>query len=156
MCPLSVVSLCILHFIYDFLLHLTTYAVTSFLFQFSSLSSFVDMSAALRHLSPENRSALPRESFRAFSKIMCGHPEFGGERIPSLNWYEDNDIKAFLGKNGTEDTDLERDNNTSKALGKCTLMDVYHSSCRTAGLHIWIKLHLIFADLQNVFHRMLV
>lgn len=74
------------------------------------------MSAALRLLSPENRTALPRESFRAFSRIMCGHPEVGGERIPSLNWYEDNDIKSFLGKNGTEDTDLDRDNTTSKRL----------------------------------------
>uniref|UniRef100_A0A8C2XJ97 P-type phospholipid transporter n=1 Tax=Cyclopterus lumpus TaxID=8103 RepID=A0A8C2XJ97_CYCLU len=80
---------------------------------FSSLSSFADMSTALRFLSPENRSALPRESFRAFSRIMCGHPEVGGERIPSLNWYEDNDIKSFLGKNGTEDTDPDRDNNTT-------------------------------------------
>ncbi|XP_033477816.2 ATP-binding cassette, sub-family A (ABC1), member 7 isoform X1 [Epinephelus lanceolatus] len=80
---------------------------------FSSLSSFADMNAALRLLSPENRSAMPRESFRAFSRIMCGHPEVGGERIPSLNWYEDNDIKSFLGKNGTEDTDLDRDNNTT-------------------------------------------
>uniref|UniRef100_G3P0K8 P-type phospholipid transporter n=1 Tax=Gasterosteus aculeatus aculeatus TaxID=481459 RepID=G3P0K8_GASAC len=70
---------------------------------------------ALRLLSPENRSAMPRESFRAFSRIMCGHPEVGGERIPSLNWYEDNDIKSFLGKNGTEDTDPETDgdNNTT-------------------------------------------
>uniref|UniRef100_A0A671VNP6 P-type phospholipid transporter n=1 Tax=Sparus aurata TaxID=8175 RepID=A0A671VNP6_SPAAU len=81
--------------------------------QFSSLSSFAEMSAALRLLSPENRTALPRESFRAFSRIMCGHPEVGGERIPSLNWYEDNDIKSFLGKNGTEDTDLDRDNTTT-------------------------------------------
>lgn len=86
------------------------------LFQFSSLSSFKEMSEALHLLSPENRSAAPRESFRAFSKIMCGHPEVGGERIPSLNWYEDNDIKSFLGQNGTEDTDLEHDNNTSKRL----------------------------------------
>uniref|UniRef100_A0A3B4YY19 P-type phospholipid transporter n=1 Tax=Seriola lalandi dorsalis TaxID=1841481 RepID=A0A3B4YY19_SERLL len=77
---------------------------------FSSLSSFAELSAALRLLSPENRTALPRESFRAFSRIMCGHPEAGGERIPSLNWYEDNDIKSFLGKNGIEDTDLDRDN----------------------------------------------
>uniref|UniRef100_A0A8D3BI62 P-type phospholipid transporter n=1 Tax=Scophthalmus maximus TaxID=52904 RepID=A0A8D3BI62_SCOMX len=82
-------------------------------FSFSSLSSFADMSAALRLLSPENRTALPRESFRAFSRIMCGHPDVGGERIPSLNWYEDNDIKSFLGKNGTEDTELDRDNSTS-------------------------------------------
>lgn len=76
----------------------------------------MEMSAALRLLSTENRSAMPRESFRAFSKIVCGHPDVGGERIPSLNWYEDNDIKSFLGKNGTEDTDLDRDNSTSKEL----------------------------------------
>uniref|UniRef100_A0A7N6FCH4 ABC transporter domain-containing protein n=1 Tax=Anabas testudineus TaxID=64144 RepID=A0A7N6FCH4_ANATE len=80
---------------------------------FSSLSSFMEMSAALHLLSPENRTTLPRESFRAFSRIMCGHPEAGGERIPSLNWYEDNDIKSFLGKNGTEDTDMEHDNKTT-------------------------------------------
>uniref|UniRef100_A0A3Q3LEW5 P-type phospholipid transporter n=1 Tax=Mastacembelus armatus TaxID=205130 RepID=A0A3Q3LEW5_9TELE len=80
---------------------------------FSSLSSFANMSAALRLLSTENRTALPTESFRAFSRIMCGHPEVGGERIPSLNWYEDNDIKSFLGKNGTEDTDLDHDNSTT-------------------------------------------
>lgn len=134
-------SLCILHFIYDFLHHFTTFVVPSFLFQFSSLSSFVDMSTALRHLSAENRSALPREGFRAFSKIMCGHPESGGERIPSLNWYEDNDIKSFLGKNGTEDTDLERDNSTSKALGNTwKLMAVYHSSFIFADWHrVWFS-----------------
>uniref|UniRef100_A0A673CA16 Zgc:172302 n=1 Tax=Sphaeramia orbicularis TaxID=375764 RepID=A0A673CA16_9TELE len=72
-------------------------------------TNFIEMSAALRLLSPENRTARPRESFRAFSRIMCGHPEVGGERIPSLNWYEDNDIKSFLGKNGTEDTDVDND-----------------------------------------------
>ncbi|XP_028299253.1 ATP-binding cassette sub-family A member 1 isoform X2 [Gouania willdenowi] len=80
---------------------------------FSSLSSFAEMSAALHLLSPENRTAMPRESFRAFSRIMCGHPEIGGERIPSLNWYEDNDIKSFLGNNGTEDVDFDRNNNTT-------------------------------------------
>uniref|UniRef100_A0A3P8R2X9 P-type phospholipid transporter n=1 Tax=Astatotilapia calliptera TaxID=8154 RepID=A0A3P8R2X9_ASTCA len=82
-------------------------------FQISSLSSFADMSAALRVLSPENRTAMPRESFRAFSKIVCGHHELDGERIPSLNWYEDNDIKSFLGKNGTEDVNVEHNNNTT-------------------------------------------
>uniref|UniRef100_A0A3Q3W3E5 P-type phospholipid transporter n=1 Tax=Mola mola TaxID=94237 RepID=A0A3Q3W3E5_MOLML len=80
---------------------------------FSSLSSFEEMSAALRLISTENRSALPRESFRAFSKIICGHPEIGGERIPSLNWYEDNDIKSILGNNSMEDPELEHDNNTT-------------------------------------------
>ncbi|XP_034035958.1 phospholipid-transporting ATPase ABCA1 [Thalassophryne amazonica] len=80
---------------------------------FSSLSSFMEMSAALRLLSSENRTTLSQESLQAFSRIMCGHPEVGGERIPSLNWYEDNDIKSFLGKNGTEDTDFDRDNTTT-------------------------------------------
>ncbi|XP_012735452.2 phospholipid-transporting ATPase ABCA1 isoform X1 [Fundulus heteroclitus] len=79
----------------------------------SSLSSFAEMNAALSLLSPENRSALPRESFRAFSRIMCGHPKVGGERIPSLNWYEDNNIKSFLGRNGTEDLVLDSDNKTT-------------------------------------------
>ncbi|XP_055796674.1 phospholipid-transporting ATPase ABCA1 isoform X1 [Salvelinus fontinalis] len=79
----------------------------------SSLASFRELNLELRLLSPENRSTLPRESFRAFSRIMCGHPEVGGERIPSLNWYEDNDIKSFLGKNGTEDNDMDKDNVTT-------------------------------------------
>ncbi|CAJ1060852.1 phospholipid-transporting ATPase ABCA1 isoform X1 [Xyrichtys novacula] len=87
--------------------------LTALIDDFSSLSSFVEMNEALQLLSPENRSTLPRESFRAFSRIMCGHPEVGGERIPSLNWYEDNDIKSFLGKNGTEETDLDQDNTTT-------------------------------------------
>uniref|UniRef100_A0A7N5ZZB3 ABC transporter domain-containing protein n=1 Tax=Anabas testudineus TaxID=64144 RepID=A0A7N5ZZB3_ANATE len=78
-----------------------------------SLSERPSDGQPLHLLSPENRTTLPRESFRAFSRIMCGHPEAGGERIPSLNWYEDNDIKSFLGKNGTEDTDMEHDNKTT-------------------------------------------
>uniref|UniRef100_A0AAZ1XAI6 Uncharacterized protein n=1 Tax=Oreochromis aureus TaxID=47969 RepID=A0AAZ1XAI6_OREAU len=87
--------------------------LTALLDDIASLSSFADMSAALRVLSPENRTAMPRESFRAFSKIVCGHHELDGERIPSLNWYEDNDIKSFLGKNGTEDVNVEHNNNTT-------------------------------------------
>ncbi|XP_059923489.1 phospholipid-transporting ATPase ABCA1-like [Gadus macrocephalus] len=86
---------------------------------FSSLSSFTDLSSDLRLLLPgENRSAAgagagARERYRAFSRVVCGHPEAGGERVPSLNWYEDNDIKSFLGKNGTEDLDLDGDNDTT-------------------------------------------
>ncbi|KAF4107052.1 phospholipid-transporting ATPase ABCA1 isoform X2 [Onychostoma macrolepis] len=79
----------------------------------SSLSSFSELNAEMRLLTPENRSALPRESFRAFTRIMCGHPEAGGERIPSFNWYEDQDIKSFLGRNASEETDLEKDNSTT-------------------------------------------
>ncbi|XP_035267888.1 phospholipid-transporting ATPase ABCA1 isoform X3 [Anguilla anguilla] len=79
----------------------------------SSLSSFSELNRELRMLSPENRTAVPRESFRAFSRIVCGHPEGGVEWIPSLNWYEDNDIKSFLGKNGTEKVNMENDNTTT-------------------------------------------
>lgn len=105
--------------------------------QFSSLSSFTEMSTALRLLSPENRTALPRESFRAFSSIMCGHPEVGGEQIPSLNWYEDNDIKSFLGKNGTEDTNLDQYNTTSKRLSTTFYNEICTNICSTK-LFCWV------------------
>ncbi|KAK5607825.1 ATP-binding cassette sub- A member 1 [Crenichthys baileyi] len=79
----------------------------------SSLSSFGEMNEALSLLYPESRTALPSESFRAFSTIMCGHPKIGGERIPSLNWYEDNNFKSLLGINGTEDEVLDSNNKTT-------------------------------------------
>ena len=84
------------------------------LWQFSGLSGFSDLNAELRLLSPENRSEAPLNSFRAFSRIVCGHPEGGVERIPSFNWYEDHDIKSFLGRNGTEQDDMDSDNVTSE------------------------------------------
>uniref|UniRef100_A0A3Q2D7Z4 P-type phospholipid transporter n=1 Tax=Cyprinodon variegatus TaxID=28743 RepID=A0A3Q2D7Z4_CYPVA len=84
-----------------------------YIMYFGSYPLFAEMNEALSLLSPENRTALPRESFRAFSRIMCGHPKVGGERIPSLNWYEDNNIKSFLGRNGTEDVVPDGDNTTT-------------------------------------------
>ncbi|XP_053093930.1 phospholipid-transporting ATPase ABCA1 isoform X2 [Pangasianodon hypophthalmus] len=86
---------------------------TSHLNDMSALSSFTELNAELRLLFPESGSVLPRESFRAFSRIMCGHPEVGGEKIPSFNWYEDHDIKSFMGKDGTEENGLENDNTTT-------------------------------------------
>uniref|UniRef100_A0A4W4H8L4 P-type phospholipid transporter n=1 Tax=Electrophorus electricus TaxID=8005 RepID=A0A4W4H8L4_ELEEL len=81
--------------------------------QVSALSSFSELNAELRLLSPENHSALPHDSFQAFSRIMCGHPEVGGERIPSFNWYEDQTIKSFLGRNRSEKTHTDKDNTTT-------------------------------------------
>ncbi|XP_030640902.1 phospholipid-transporting ATPase ABCA1 [Chanos chanos] len=81
--------------------------------ELSALSSVTELNSELRLLSAENRSALPRESLRALARIVCGHPEVGGDRIPSFNWYEDQDIKSFLGRNGSEGTDLKEDNTTS-------------------------------------------
>ncbi|KAK9966236.1 hypothetical protein ABG768_003359 [Culter alburnus] len=90
-----------------------TLELASVMDDISSLSSFSELNSEMRLLTPENRLALPRESFRAFSRIMCGHPEAGGERIPSFNWYEDQDIKSFLGRNVSEETDLENNNSTT-------------------------------------------
>lgn len=81
--------------------------------QLTSMSSFSELMAELHTLSPENGSAPPRGSFRAVSRIMCGHPEEGGEQIPSLNWYEDNDIKSFLSKTSSEEATTQK-HNTSK------------------------------------------
>ncbi|XP_036410765.1 retinal-specific phospholipid-transporting ATPase ABCA4-like [Megalops cyprinoides] len=36
------------------------------------------------------------------SGLFCGHPEGGGTRVFSFNWYEDNNYKVFLGINGTK------------------------------------------------------
>ncbi|TRY97479.1 hypothetical protein DNTS_008213 [Danionella cerebrum] len=88
---------------------LVSQAVTSV----SQELAFSELNSEIRLLAPENRSALPRESFRAFSRIMCGHPEAGGERIPSFNWYEDQDIKSFLGRNGSTESNIENSNNTT-------------------------------------------
>ncbi|XP_053104297.1 retinal-specific phospholipid-transporting ATPase ABCA4 isoform X1 [Hemicordylus capensis] len=38
----------------------------------------------------------------SLSDLFCGYPEGGGSRIISLNWYEDNNYKAFLGVDSTK------------------------------------------------------
>ncbi|XP_036067424.1 phospholipid-transporting ATPase ABCA1 isoform X3 [Oryzias melastigma] len=78
----------------------------------SSLSSFTEISVALSLLTPES-SAAEGERFKAFSKIMCGQPDTGGERIPSFNWYEDHDFKSLLGKDASEDANLGISNTTT-------------------------------------------
>lgn len=55
--------------------------------------------------------------YQAVSRIVCGHPEGGGLKIKSLNWYEDNNYKALFGNHGN-DSDSEPlsayDNSSSK------------------------------------------
>lgn len=49
------------------------------------------------------------------SELICGYPEGGGSRILSLNWYEDNNYKAFLGVDSTKKQSVYfYDNTTSK------------------------------------------
>ena len=50
-----------------------------------------------------NNSGSSTQIYQAVSRIICGHPEGGGLKIKSLNWYEDNNYKALFGGNGTED-----------------------------------------------------
>lgn len=62
-----------------------------------------------------NASNSSTQIYQAVSRIVCGHPEGGGLKIKSLNWYEDNNYKALFGGNSTED-DVTNfyDNSTSK------------------------------------------
>ncbi|NXQ10047.1 ABCA1 protein, partial [Peucedramus taeniatus] len=67
--------------------------------QVSSMTSLAELRQEIVGLRAPNTST---GAFRALSRIACGHPEGGGLRIPSLNWYEDNDVKAFLDRNSSE------------------------------------------------------
>ncbi|NXU17168.1 ABCA1 protein, partial [Pardalotus punctatus] len=70
--------------------------------QVSSMTSLAELQRELGELRPPNTSTPSKGAFTALSRIACGHPEGGGLRIPSLNWYEDNDVKAFLDRNSSE------------------------------------------------------
>uniref|UniRef100_A0A8C0G7B1 P-type phospholipid transporter n=1 Tax=Chelonoidis abingdonii TaxID=106734 RepID=A0A8C0G7B1_CHEAB len=67
----------------------------------------------LQVLSGQDTGSSLKGAFEAVSRIACGHPEGGGLKIPSLNWYEDNDIKAFLNRNSSEQGAVPLDNATS-------------------------------------------
>uniref|UniRef100_A0A4W5PEW0 P-type phospholipid transporter n=1 Tax=Hucho hucho TaxID=62062 RepID=A0A4W5PEW0_9TELE len=49
----------------------------------------------------ENATSSPSHMYQAVSRIVCGHPEGGGLKIKSLNWYEDNNYKALFGNHNT-------------------------------------------------------
>lgn len=70
-------------------------------------------------LTSVNSTSSPTSLYQAVSRIVCGHPEGGGLKIKSLNWYEDNNYKALFGgneggENGTEDETAVYDNSTSR------------------------------------------
>ncbi|NXB29189.1 ABCA1 protein, partial [Eulacestoma nigropectus] len=74
--------------------------------QVSSMTSLAELRQELGGLRAPNTSTPSTGAFTALSRIACGHPEGGGLRIPSLNWYEDNDVKAFLDRNSSEKTPM--------------------------------------------------
>ncbi|NWS77929.1 ABCA1 protein, partial [Crotophaga sulcirostris] len=70
--------------------------------QVSSMPSLAELRQELRALTGPNASAVGLGTLGTLSRVACGHPEGGGLRVPSLNWYEDNDVKAFLDHNSSE------------------------------------------------------
>ncbi|KAJ7308251.1 hypothetical protein JRQ81_008776 [Phrynocephalus forsythii] len=79
----------------------------------SSLSSFGEFWEALQVLSGQVPNASLSRTFETASRLLCGHPEGGGLKVPSLNWYEDHDVKSFLNRNGSELKTVSLDNTMS-------------------------------------------
>uniref|UniRef100_A0A8D2Q0U7 P-type phospholipid transporter n=1 Tax=Zosterops lateralis melanops TaxID=1220523 RepID=A0A8D2Q0U7_ZOSLA len=71
--------------------------------QLLSMKSWSDMRQEVMFLTNVNASNSSTQIYQAVSRIVCGHPEGGGLKIKSLNWYEDNNYKALFGGNSTED-----------------------------------------------------
>ncbi|XP_022281376.1 phospholipid-transporting ATPase ABCA1 isoform X1 [Canis lupus baileyi] len=79
-----------------------------------SMNSWSDMRQEVMFLTNVNSSSSSTQIYQAVSRIVCGHPEGGGLKIKSLNWYEDNNYKALFGGNGTdEDAGSFYDNSTT-------------------------------------------
>lgn len=81
------------------------------------MTSLAELRRELRALMAPNASATGSGAFGALSRIACGHPEGGGLRVPSLNWYEDNDVKAFLDRNSSERRATASDSASSERAG---------------------------------------
>uniref|UniRef100_A0AAX7TDJ0 P-type phospholipid transporter n=1 Tax=Astatotilapia calliptera TaxID=8154 RepID=A0AAX7TDJ0_ASTCA len=71
------------------------------LLQLSSMKSWKDMRKEILYLTA-NATGSPNQMYQAVSRIVCGHPEGGGLKIKSLNWYEDNNYKALFGNHGND------------------------------------------------------
>uniref|UniRef100_A0A8C0H2Z1 P-type phospholipid transporter n=1 Tax=Chelonoidis abingdonii TaxID=106734 RepID=A0A8C0H2Z1_CHEAB len=71
--------------------------------QLVSMKSWSDMRQEVMFLTNVNSTSSSTQIYQAVSRIVCGHPEGGGLKIKSLNWYEDNNYKALFGGNSTEE-----------------------------------------------------
>uniref|UniRef100_A0A4W5NMZ9 P-type phospholipid transporter n=1 Tax=Hucho hucho TaxID=62062 RepID=A0A4W5NMZ9_9TELE len=63
---------------------------------FCFMKSWKEMRNEIHYLTA-NATGSPSHMYQAVSRIVCGHPEGGGLKIKSLNWYEDNNYKALFG-----------------------------------------------------------
>lgn len=73
--------------------------------ELASMKSWRDMRNEILYLTG-NSTQSPNHMYQAVSRIVCGHPEGGGLKIKSLNWFEDNNYKALFGNSGN-DSDSE-------------------------------------------------
>uniref|UniRef100_A0A674DFE8 P-type phospholipid transporter n=1 Tax=Salmo trutta TaxID=8032 RepID=A0A674DFE8_SALTR len=74
--------------------------------QLASMKSWKEMRNEIHYLTV-NATGSPSHMYQAVSRIVCGHPEGGGLKIKSLNWYEDNNYKALFGNHGGNGSDNE-------------------------------------------------
>ncbi|KAI1887790.1 hypothetical protein AGOR_G00193990 [Albula goreensis] len=72
--------------------------------QLADMKSWRDLRSEIQYLTA-NASGSPSLMYQAVSRIVCGHPEGGGLKIKSLNWYEDNNYKALFGNHGNSSED---------------------------------------------------
>ncbi|KAK3507673.1 hypothetical protein QTP70_032792 [Hemibagrus guttatus] len=78
-----------------------------------SMKSWRDLREEILFLTG-NATHSPNHVYQAVSRIVCGHPEGGGLKIKSLNWYEDNNYKALFGNhNDGENEPVSAYDNTS-------------------------------------------
>ncbi|KAM6980899.1 phospholipid-transporting ATPase ABCA1b [Aplochiton taeniatus] len=81
--------------------------------ELASMKSWRDLRNEILFLT-ENATSSPSAMYQAVSRIVCGHPEGGGLKIKSLNWYEDSNYKALFGNhNSSEDDPLSTYDNSS-------------------------------------------
>uniref|UniRef100_A0A8C7FF51 P-type phospholipid transporter n=1 Tax=Oncorhynchus kisutch TaxID=8019 RepID=A0A8C7FF51_ONCKI len=83
--------------------------------ELASMKSWKEMRNEILYLTV-NATGSPSHMYQAVSRIVCGHPEGGGLKIKSLNWYEDNNYKALFGNrggNGSDDEPVSAYDNTS-------------------------------------------
>ncbi|XP_063074491.1 phospholipid-transporting ATPase ABCA1a isoform X2 [Engraulis encrasicolus] len=82
--------------------------------ELASMKSWRDLRTEIEYLTA-NATRSPSHMYQAVSRIVCGHPEGGGLKIKSLNWYEDNNYKALFGNygNSSEDEPVSAYDNSS-------------------------------------------
>ncbi|KAJ6658442.1 hypothetical protein lerEdw1_020146, partial [Lerista edwardsae] len=75
--------------------------------------SIQDLLSALQPFLQDGELPSLGQLMSTVSDLICGYPEGGGSRILSLNWYEDNNYKAFLGVDSTKKQSVYLYDNTT-------------------------------------------